>query len=89
MSVSKPIDLSLYQKKWVVLRDCAQVRGSAVGKSYTEIENCEFFPAAFGEEATAVAVRATGYIALYRFDIQRHQLRGLALRHQREVGYLP
>jgi hypothetical protein len=31
----------------------------------------------------------TGYIALYRFDIQRDQARLLALRHQREIGYLP
>lgn len=31
----------------------------------------------------------TGYIALYRFDIQRDQVRVLALRHQREIGYLP
>jgi hypothetical protein len=32
---------------------------------------------------------ATGYIALYRFDIQRDQVRVLALRHQREIGDLP
>ncbi len=36
-----------------------------------------------------VSYGATGYIALYRFDIQRDQVRVLALRHQREVGYLP
>ena len=36
-----------------------------------------------------ISYGATGYIALYRFDIQRDQVRGLALRHQREVGYLP
>ena len=36
-----------------------------------------------------ISYGATGYIALYRFDIQRGQVRVLALRHQREVGYLP
>jgi len=32
---------------------------------------------------------ATGYIALYRFVVQEDQVRVLALRHQREIGYLP
>jgi plasmid stabilization system protein ParE len=36
-----------------------------------------------------ISYGATGYIALYRFEIQRDQVRVLALRHQREVGYLP
>ena len=36
-----------------------------------------------------VSYGVTGYIALYRFDIQRDQVRVLALRHQREIGYLP
>jgi plasmid stabilization system protein ParE len=31
----------------------------------------------------------TGFIALYRFDVQRDEVRVLALRHQREIGYLP
>jgi plasmid stabilization system protein ParE len=31
----------------------------------------------------------TGYIALYRFVVQQDQVRVLALRHQREIGYLP
>ena len=31
----------------------------------------------------------TGYIALYRFAVQRDEVRVLALRHQREIGYLP
>jgi plasmid stabilization system protein ParE len=35
-----------------------------------------------------ISYGATGYIALYRFDIQRDQVRVLALRYQREVGYL-
>jgi plasmid stabilization system protein ParE len=32
---------------------------------------------------------ATGYIALYRFVVKEDQVRVLALRHQREIGYLP
>jgi plasmid stabilization system protein ParE len=36
-----------------------------------------------------VSYGATGYIAMYRFDIRRDQVRVLALRHQREIGYLP
>jgi hypothetical protein len=36
-----------------------------------------------------ISYGATGYIALYRFDIQRDQVHVLALRHQREIGYLP
>jgi plasmid stabilization system protein ParE len=31
----------------------------------------------------------TGYVALYRFVIGRDEVRILALRHQREMGYLP
>jgi plasmid stabilization system protein ParE len=36
-----------------------------------------------------ISFGATGYIALYRFVVQRDQIRVLALRHQREIGYLP
>jgi plasmid stabilization system protein ParE len=36
-----------------------------------------------------VSYGATGYIALYRFDIHCDQVRVLALRQQREIGYLP
>ncbi len=31
----------------------------------------------------------TGYIALYRFVVSRQQVRILAIRHQRELGFLP
>ena len=31
----------------------------------------------------------TGYIAVYRFVVQKDEVRILALRHQRQVGYLP
>jgi plasmid stabilization system protein ParE len=31
----------------------------------------------------------TGYIALYRFLIARDEVRILAIRHQRELGFLP
>ena len=36
-----------------------------------------------------ISYGATGYIALYRFVVQRDEVRVLALRHQREIGYLP
>jgi plasmid stabilization system protein ParE len=36
-----------------------------------------------------VSFGATGFIVLYRFVIQQNQVRILALRHQREVGYQP
>jgi hypothetical protein len=36
-----------------------------------------------------ISYGASGYIALYRFDVQRDQVRVLALRGQREIGYLP
>jgi plasmid stabilization system protein ParE len=31
----------------------------------------------------------TGYVALYRFVVSRDEVRILAIRHQREVGFLP
>ena len=31
----------------------------------------------------------TGYVALYRFVISRDEVRVLAIRHQRELGFLP
>jgi len=36
-----------------------------------------------------ISFGATGYIALYRFVVQHDEVRVLALRHQREIGYLP
>ena len=36
-----------------------------------------------------ISFGATGYVALYRFIAQLDQVRVLALRHQREIGYLP
>jgi plasmid stabilization system protein ParE len=36
-----------------------------------------------------ISFGATGFIALYRFVVQEDQVRVLALRHQREIGYLP
>lgn len=36
-----------------------------------------------------ISFGATGYIALYRFVVQHDQVRVLALRHQREIGYMP
>jgi plasmid stabilization system protein ParE len=31
----------------------------------------------------------TGYIALYRFIVPRDEVRVLAVRHQREIGFVP
>jgi plasmid stabilization system protein ParE len=31
----------------------------------------------------------TGYIALYRFVVLRNEVRVLAIRHQREIGFVP
>ena len=31
----------------------------------------------------------TGYVALYRFVVARDEVRILALRHQRELGFVP
>ena len=31
----------------------------------------------------------TGYVALYRFVVSRDAVRVLAIRHQRELGFLP
>jgi plasmid stabilization system protein ParE len=31
----------------------------------------------------------TGYVALYRFVVSKKEVRILALRHQRELGFLP
>ena len=36
-----------------------------------------------------ISFGVTGYVALYRFVVQDDQVRVLALRHQREIGYLP
>lgn len=36
-----------------------------------------------------ISFGATGYVALYRFVVQDDQVRVLALRSQREIGYLP
>jgi plasmid stabilization system protein ParE len=31
----------------------------------------------------------TGYIALYRFVVPQDEVRVLAIRHQREIGFVP
>jgi len=36
-----------------------------------------------------ISYGATGYVALYRFVVRRNEVRVLALRSQREIGYLP
>jgi plasmid stabilization system protein ParE len=42
-----------------------------------------------GLRELVISYGATGYIALYRYVVPLDQVRVLALRHQREVGYLP
>jgi hypothetical protein len=36
-----------------------------------------------------ISCGATGYIALYRFQIPKDEIRILAIRHQREIGFVP
>jgi plasmid stabilization system protein ParE len=36
-----------------------------------------------------ISYGATGYIALYRFLVSRDETRILAVRHQREIGFVP
>ena len=36
-----------------------------------------------------ISYGATGYIALYRFLIPQDEIRILAIRHQREIGFVP
>jgi plasmid stabilization system protein ParE len=36
-----------------------------------------------------ISLGQTGYIALYRFLVPRDEVRVLAIRHQREIGFLP
>ncbi len=31
----------------------------------------------------------TGYVALYRFVVSQDEVRALAIRHQREIGFVP
>jgi plasmid stabilization system protein ParE len=36
-----------------------------------------------------ISYGATGYIALYRFLVSQDEIRVLAIRHQREIGFVP
>lgn len=36
-----------------------------------------------------ISYGATGYIALYRFVVPHDEIRILAIRHQREIGFVP
>jgi len=36
-----------------------------------------------------ISLGQTGYIALYRFIVPQDEVRVLAIRHQREIGFLP
>ena len=39
--------------------------------------------------SVVISYGQTGYIAMYRFVVRLDEVRILALRHQRELGYLP
>lgn len=36
-----------------------------------------------------ISYGATGYLALYRFVVPKDEVRILAIRHQREIGFIP
>ena len=36
-----------------------------------------------------ISYGTTGYVALYRFLVPRNEIRILAIRHQREIGFVP
>jgi plasmid stabilization system protein ParE len=36
-----------------------------------------------------ISYGATGYLALYRFLVPQDEIRILAIRHQREIGFVP
>ena len=36
-----------------------------------------------------ISCGGTGYVALYRFRVPQDEVRVLALRHQREIGFVP
>lgn len=36
-----------------------------------------------------ISIGQTGYIALYRFVVPQDEVRVLAIRHQREIGFVP
>lgn len=38
---------------------------------------------------TVISYGKTGYVALYRFVLPADEIRVLAIRHQREIGYRP
>ena len=44
-------------------------------------------PAAFGQRELVIATGARGYLALYRYDPIRDEVRVLAIRSQREQGH--
>jgi plasmid stabilization system protein ParE len=42
-----------------------------------------------GIRELVISYGATGYIALYRFLVPQDEIRILAIRHQREIGFVP
>lgn len=76
------------------LSESTEAAGAAAGALRSGIESLAAHPL-IGRRIEGdlreliISYGATGYIALYRFVVQRDEVRVLALRHQREIGYLP
>ena len=71
-----------------------QAAADAVTAICTAVENLAAHPL-IGRRVEAeireliISYGKTGYIALYRFVIPQDEVRILALRHQRELGFVP
>ena len=87
--------LSHIERAFQFLRDKnPQAAHAAVVAIQTAVENLAAHPLlgrrVEGElRELVISYGQTGYIALYRFAVALDQVRILAIRHQRELGYLP
>ena len=43
----------------------------------------------FAQRELVISYGLTGYLSLYRFVVSRDEVRIVALRYQRELGFLP
>jgi plasmid stabilization system protein ParE len=72
----------------------SQAAVEAVGMIRSAVDHLGFHPflgrRLDGEiRELVISYGKTGYIALYRFVVARDEVRVLALRHQREIGFVP
>lgn len=69
----------------------ARESGRAITSAVESLARHPLFGRRIEEELRELVISygATGYIALYRFVIARDEVRILAIRHQRELGYAP